>query len=939
MLPLRLAHAPFGALTLTERTKVESTNNDRNGASAPYAWATLEGRFKPGLIAQLRAIAARLNLTATGREYLRQAAEAPSRRVQSTAKSMSGSYPSPKMGATLGFESRTLELPAITTFEHDDDVVAYFDQAPSLTVKYRRDGRTRSYHQTPDFLVVRHDTAVLVECKPLAQIALRNARDPDFYVQEGNRWVCPALQDSARALGMRHEMWTEATFSPTRLRNLRMVGDYMPRGAQLDGYDDALRAMQQWLATQARAKVDDLLRELHERVCVDHLYAAIARRDVAFDWDEAPLVEPHRCFVYRDARTMQAFRLSELARVAAADRIVPSGVVIAAGTLLDWDGATWRCVHPGQSVALLCRGEHHQSIPRAVFDQLVRSGAIRSAALQSTDGRDPEVYERIAKAPESALRVANQRHARLLRFLAPGSRAPSSRTDRRHLAAYKHAQMAFGNGYVGLIPGFAKSGNRSPRLISAVLDIAHRNVRNHYLNATNKHKKTVYTLVADECEAASLPAPSYAWFCRFVNQLPAYQALRSRAGSKGAYALEQRVVASDGIDSMEPERSLERAHIDHTLIDVETIFGETSEPLGRCWLTVMIDHYSRRVLSFYLSFDPPSYRSVLMVLRNCVKRHGRLPESIVVDGGKEFASTYFETACALYKVKIIRRPVTKARYGSQIERFLGTCNTNLFHFLSGNTQLRKNVRQMTSEVDPDCFAVWTLPELNKALERYMYEVYDNLEHRELLVTPRFAFERGMELHGHRPDRLVSYDELFIITTSPAPAKGTAKVQPDGVKIHYLYYYSTELLRHVGKELSVRFDPFDKSVAWAYVDGSWLRLRSRHHRLLRGFTQHDLDLATAEWRKRRSAVEKNRLSEPVLVKFLKEILETETLLLERKRSAEERRVRDADDGGERVQTQDPKSDAGGACPESVTESLNSASTFAVIDGDIELLETF
>lgn len=34
------------------------------------------------------------------------------------------------------------------------------------------------------------------------------------------------------------------------------------------------------------------------------------------------------------------------------------------------------------------------------------------------------------------------------------------------------------------------------------------------------------------------------------------------------------------------------------------------------------------------------------VLRICVQRFSRLPETIVVDGGAEFGSTYFETLLA-----------------------------------------------------------------------------------------------------------------------------------------------------------------------------------------------------------------------------------------------------------------------------------------------------
>jgi transposase InsO family protein len=60
-----------------------------------------------------------------------------------------------------------------------------------------------------------------------------------------------------------------------------------------------------------------------------------------------------------------------------------------------------------------------------------------------------------------------------------------------------------------------------------------------------------------------------------------------------------------------------------------------------------------------------------MTLRDCVQRHGRLPDEIVVDGGKEFQSVWFEVFCKIYAITITRRPPVKPRFGSQIEQLFG----------------------------------------------------------------------------------------------------------------------------------------------------------------------------------------------------------------------------------------------------------------------------
>jgi len=908
----------------------------RNGAGqrTPASWTELESGFRPGVIARVRALQVVQKLPPEGREYVRQAAEAPSRRVRSTTKSMSGAYPSEKMGATIGFESRTLELPAVLTFEHDDGVHAYFDQAPAIAVRYKREGRMRAYQQRSDFLVVRDNAVVLVECKPLAQIVLRNARDPGFYEQRGRLWVSPPLQEAAGQLGLQHEVWTEETFSPERLRNLRMLSDYFPPAVEVPGYGEALVALRGYLAVSPRASVLQIQQDLGKAVCIDHLYRSIARGDVGFDLDAAPLVDEERCYVYRSEQALRAYARCEKSQQRAVDRVATPIVEVGGGTHLNWDGETWSCAYAGSSMVMLQRGEKFEKFPRSVFDDLVRTHVIRPSEQQSDPSPDDEAMRFLAAASETDLRSANLRHKRIEPYLVHGAGAPVSRTLRRYLAAYRHAQRVTGNGFVGLIPGFSKSGNRTPRLLPDVLAIVIRTVNDHYLKAQNRRALTVYGLIGDECKAADLTPPSYSWFAKFLKRMPAFDTKRARAGSRGAYSLEARTISGDGVDTSEPDRPFERVHVDHTLMDTELVDGETSEALGRCWLTLMVDHVSRRILAFYLTFDPPSYRSVLMVMRRCVERHGRLPDSIVVDGGKEFHSVWFDTAAALYRVTVIRRPIAKARFGSQGERMFGTTNTNLLHFLSGNTQLRKNVRQMTPEVDPDRLAIWTLASLHDALTQYFFEVYDTLEHRELLTTPRLAFERGMERTGLRPDRLVVYNEVFEITTSPAPAKGSAKVQPDGVKIHYIYYNHPLLQRKLGRSVKVRYDPFNLAIAWAFIDGRWLRLRTRHQRLLSRFTERGLDLATAEWRKRRSSVEKTRLSQTVLIKFLKEILDTETLLLERKRAAEERRLRGQDPSDEDPDVDMPVEDSS---EQSASSPSQGGAILAPIEGDIEDLE--
>jgi len=136
------------------------------------------------------------------------------------------------------------------------------------------------------------------------------------------------------------------------------------------------------------------------------------------------------------------------------------------------------------------------------------------------------------------------------------------------------------------------------------------------------------------------------------------------------------------------DRPYEICHLDHTQLDIELVGSRTGRNLGRPWATFLSDAFSRRLLAVCLTFDPPSYRSCMLALRECVRRYERLPEAIVVDGGPEFESVYFETLLARYGCTKKTRPGGRPRFGSVCERLFGTTNTRFVHTSSENAGCR-----------------------------------------------------------------------------------------------------------------------------------------------------------------------------------------------------------------------------------------------------------
>lgn len=290
----------------------------------------------------------------------------------------------------------------------------------------------------------------------------------------------------------------------------------------------------------------------------------------------------------------------------------------------------------------------------------------------------------------------------------------------------------------------------------------------------------------------------------------------------------------------------------------------------------------------------------MMILRECVRRHGRLPQTLVVDGGKEFQSIYFEQLLAAYCCTKKTRPAAKPRFGSICERIFGSANTMLIHNLQGNTQITRNARGMTTSVNPRNLAIWTISSLYQNLCDWAYEFYDNKEHPALSMSPKESFNSRLVETGLRSHKIISYDDSFRIFTLPTTPKGTAKVIPNnGVKINNIYYWHNLFRnREIEKtQVSVRYDPFNIGIAYAYVKGQWLTCISQHYSSLAGHTEREIIVASVELRKQYKNHSKSfSVTASSLAEFLNQAEQQEVILLQRMRDLEAKEILSTIDAG-------------------------------------------
>ena len=77
-----------------------------------------------------------------------------------------------------------------------------------------------------------------------------------------------------------------------------------------------------------------------------------------------------------------------------------------------------------------------------------------------------------------------------------------------------------------------------------------------------------------------------------------------------------RAVADKTFNSVKYEppqtkRPMEVVEIDHTLLPLYVVDPETNLPIGTPTLTTAIDRYTGIPIGYYVSYEPPSYLSVM----------------------------------------------------------------------------------------------------------------------------------------------------------------------------------------------------------------------------------------------------------------------------------------------------------------------------------------
>jgi putative transposase len=375
----------------------------------------------------------------------------------------------------------------------------------------------------------------------------------------------------------------------------------------------------------------------------------------------------------------------------------------------------------------------------------------------------------------------------------------------------------------------SSKGNRGARYPAAVVEFCEKSISAKYLsrvrNSIQQTLEDAMRRVTHENELRpaydALPMPTRRLIARMIANIPAFDKYSARYGHDAAVK-EFRSVMGHSVANA----PLERAEIDHTLLDVMVVDERSGLPLGRPSVTACIDSHTRCILGIYIGFNPPSYQSVAACLKDCflpkVNLRQDYPDimnewpaygvmrNLVVDGGLEFHSASLEQVCLSLNINWIAAPRRTAWFKGKIERFLGTMNRAVAHGVPGTTF--SDIFEK-GDYNPTNNAVITLATLRKVVRMWIADVYHQQVHRSLQTTPAKMWTSSIRPENIRlPDDTTQLDIVMGRVESRT-------LTHKGIEFEGQFYNSpelTELRRREGANLAVEIRIDESDIGSLYV---------------------------------------------------------------------------------------------------------------------------
>lgn len=377
-----------------------------------------------------------------------------------------------------------------------------------------------------------------------------------------------------------------------------------------------------------------------------------------------------------------------------------------------------------------------------------------------------------------------------------------------------------GHGLVTDLASRRSSGGKGKgRLPAPVERILRDLLQRHFLGKQKPRLAAFHRKVAQECKAQGLRVPARNTVALRVSSLDPLKTARRRMGVDAARDLQ-------GAGGVPPAITapLEQVQIDHTVVDLIVVDERDRQPIGRPYLTVAIDAFTRCVVGLVVTLEAPSALSVGLCLAHAVsdKRPwledigvdidwpmcGK-PRQLYLDNATEFRSEALRRGCEQHGIGLDYRPPRQPHYGGIVERVIGTAMRMVHDELPGTTFSNPEQR---GDTDPERTAVLTLRELERWLALAV-GTYHGTMHGSLLQPPATCWAEAMVQGG--PPTVVTHPAAFLIDFLPVIRRTLTRT---GFVIDHIRYYADALKPWIARRdhlsaFLIRRDPRDVSRVW------------------------------------------------------------------------------------------------------------------------------
>ena len=370
---------------------------------------------------------------------------------------------------------------------------------------------------------------------------------------------------------------------------------------------------------------------------------------------------------------------------------------------------------------------------------------------------------------------------------------------------YRWINIYKNDGQISALAGKRRTGGKDKSRLNKNVDkIINEEIEKIYLTSSKKSITKVIRNIFIKCKELDLECPHENTIRNRLKNLSEEEVLKARYGKK---------VARDKFELIKgsfpgANFPLSVVQIDHTCVDIILVDELYRKSFRRPYITVAIDVFSRMVVGFHLSFDPPGEMGTGLCISNAIlsketmlEKHGIQGDwpcwgtmaTIHLDNAKEFRGNMLKKVCQNYGINIEHRPVATPHWGGHVERLLGTFSKEI-HNLSGSTFSNISDRE---NYDSQAKASMTINEFEKWLLIYIVNVYHKKIHSTIFMSPLEKYKKGIfgenGEHGTGlPPKLL--DERRVRLDFMPFVERT--VQEYGVLIDHITYYDEVLRKYI-----------------------------------------------------------------------------------------------------------------------------------------------